>query len=148
MEPGDDSIAEACRSIHPADRLRIHADFGTFDGHVDHASPDGLSGLRPLSTQGTAESLPGLVTWDRIRGIDRAGSAAAQGARRGAIALGAVGAVGGLFAIGIVAAANSSSTEPSGSWILIGAAGGAAGGALIGAAIGSGGTSWLPIYVH
>ena len=76
IEPGDDSIAEACRSIHPADRLRIHADFGTFDGHVDRASPDGLSGLRPFSTQGTAESLPGLVTWDRIRRIDRAGSAA------------------------------------------------------------------------
>jgi hypothetical protein len=142
------AIAEACGRIHPSDRLRIHADFGTFDGQVEHAGADGLSGLRPYSTQGAMETIPGIVAWDRIRQIDRGGSGAAVGARRGAIALGAVGAVGGLFAIAVSSAAGSGSTDPSGSWILIGAAAGAAGGALIGAAIGSGGTSWTRIYGH
>jgi len=142
------AIAEACREIRSADRIRIHADFGIFDGQAERASTDGLSGLRPHSTHGGAESIPGLVTWDRIRRIDRAGSAAASGARKGAVIFGAIGAVGGLFAIALVSAAGSSGTEPGGSWIVIGAAGGAAGGALLGAAIGSGGHSWRPIYIR
>jgi hypothetical protein len=140
------AIAEACREIRPADRLRIHADFGIFDGQAERASTDGLSALRPHSARGGAESIPGLVTWDRIQRIDRAGSAAASGARKGAIVFGAIGAVVGLLAIAAASAAGSSSTDPSGSWIVIGAAGGAAGGALLGAAIGSGGVSWRRIY--
>jgi hypothetical protein len=146
--PGAIAIAEACREIHPADRLRIHADFGIFDGQAERASIDGLSGLRPHSAHGDAESIPGLVTWDRIQRIDRAGNAAASGARKGAVVFGALGAMGGLFAIAVASAAGSSSTEPGGSWIVIGAAGGAAGGALLGAAIGSGGQSWRPIYIR
>ena len=142
------AIAEACREIRPTDRLRIHADFGIFDGQAERASTDGLSGLRPHSAQVGAESIPGIVTWDRIQQIDRRGSAAASGARKGAAVFGALGAVVGLFAIAAVSASSSSSAEASGSWIVIGAAGGVAGGALIGAAIGAGGDSWRRIYTR
>ena len=139
------SVSEACRNIHPASRLRIQADFGTFDGHVDRATPEGLSGLRPHSQHGKMESIPGLVTWDRIQQIDRAGSAAASGARTGALVFGALGAMGGVF---LNAVAVGLDGEPGGwAWIGIGLAGGAAGGALLGAGIGSAGTSWRPIYV-
>ena len=142
------AIAEACREIRPTDRLRIQADFGIFDGQAEHASTDGLSGLRPHSARGNAESIPGLVTWDRIQRIDRGGNATAAGARKGAVVFGALGAVVGLFAIAAVSASSSSSAEASGSWIVLGAAGGAAGGALLGAGIGAGGVSWRSIYTR
>jgi len=146
--PGGIAIAEACREIRPADRLRIYADFGIFDGQAERASTDGLSGLRPHSATGDAESIPDLVTWDRIQRIDRAGNGAASGARKGAVVFGVLGAVGGLLAIAVASAAGSSSTDPGGSWIVIGAAGGAAGGALLGAGIGSAGVSWRQIYTR
>jgi len=146
--PGVIAIAEACREIHPADRLRIHADFGIFDGQVERASTDGVSGLRPHSAHGDGELIPDLITWNRIQRIDRAGNGAVAGARKGAVVFGALGAVGGLLAIVVASAAGTSSANPGGSWIVLGAAGGAAGGAVLGAGIGAVGVSWRPIYTR
>ena len=142
----DAAIAEACRLIRPSDLVRVRGDFGTFQGHVEHAGQDGLGGLRPQSSSGQLETIPGVVTWDRIRQVDLRGNNARAGARNGAIGLGVLGALAGQFANHIATGLDGESG--GGTWIAIGAAAGVGAGALIGAAVGSAGASWKPIYVR
>jgi len=143
--PDARAIAEACRNIGPWDRLRIQTDLGTFEGRVKHVGPDGLSGLRAAQSA-AMDPIPELITWDRIQRIDRGGSTATIGAKRGALGLGIVGA-----ALGILANTISDGYFSVGEWgsaapMLAGGAAGAAVGAVLGAAVTSGGTRWSPVY--
>jgi hypothetical protein len=117
-----------------------------FEGTAERAEPEGLSGLRMSSLSGAAASTPGVVSWDRIELVDVKGNSAGSGAKKGALTLGALGGLVGLFAIALVSAAGDGPTKPGASWILAGAGIGAAAGAGLGAAVGSGITSWRTVY--
>jgi len=137
-------VLDACRMIHPSSILRVRADFGMFEGTAERAEPEGLSGLRMSSLSGAAASTLGMVSWDRIELVDVKGNQAKSGAIAGALSLGALGGLVGLFAIPVAAA--GSGVEPSGWWILAGAGMGATAGAGIDAAVGAVTTSWRTVY--
>ena len=142
------AVLAACRQIRANDLLRVRADFGMFEGYAERAKPEGLSGLRLSTVSGKAASTLGAVTWDRIERVEVRGNSAASGARKGAVAFGALGGLVGLAAIAVASAAGSGSTEPGGSWILAGAGLGAAAGAGLGAAIGAGVSNWRTVYLR
>lgn len=139
-------VLDACRMIRPSSILRIRADFGMFEGTTERAELEGLSGLRMLSFPGSVVPTPGVVSWDRIALVEVKGNNAGPGAKKGALMVGTLGAVVGLFAIAVASAAGGGSTEPGGSWVLAGAGIGAAVGAGLGAAVGSGTTRWRTVY--
>jgi hypothetical protein len=122
----------------------VHADFGAFEGTVERAAPEGLSGLRMAAYTQTSEPTLDLLTWERIDHIERGENRALTGAIGGAIGFGVLGALIGLA--GTVATGAAGTGEDNGSWIGIGFACGAAGGALLGAAAGSARTNWRPVY--
>lgn len=138
-------VLDACRVIRPSSLLRVHADFGLFEGHAERAEPEGLSGLSMSSVSGTAASTSDLISWDRIERVEMHGNRARSGAISGAVTLGVLGGCVGLLAIAAVSVAGSSA-DANASWILAGAAAGAAGGAVIGAAIGSAMSRWRLVY--
>jgi len=150
IAPGepDPDVVEACRVIHPSSVVRVHADFGLFEGNVEHAGNAGLSGLRLASDNGpAARAMPDLVRWERIQRVELRGNHAREGAIAGAIVGCGLGALVGLAAA-VAIAEGGSSTDGGGTWILAGAAAGAGGCALVGAGFGSLGTKWKPIYAR
>lgn len=142
-----EDVLAACRQIRAKDLLRVTADFGVFEGYAERAEPEGLSGLRLSTASNETAPATGLVSWERIERVEVHGNSAGSGAKKGAMVLGVVGGLGGLFAIALASTAGGS-TEPSGSWILAGAGIGAAVGAGTGAAIGSGVSNWRTVFVR
>jgi len=147
--PGEPTrqVLEACQRIQPTSLLRVHADFGLFEGNVAHAAPEGLSGLSVApDAPATITAPPDRVRWERIDRVELHGNRAAEGAIGGAIGLGVLGAIIGLVddvATG-VAGTSDSGTSP----ILVGALIGAASGAVLGAANGALKYKWRRIYPH
>jgi hypothetical protein len=89
-------VLRACEQIDASDLIRMRGDFGYFQGHASVVGPQGFEGLRnsaprPIGPDASLE----LVTWDRIRSVDRRGNAAKRGAVTGAVAFGVLGAWAG-----------------------------------------------------
>jgi hypothetical protein len=139
------AIRAACEQIDEDDLLRIRADFGTFEGFASVDDSTGLSGLRARSAPG-AEAFPERLSWDRIQTVEIHGNNGKHGAIRGAVTLGAIGAIGGVLALWGATTYGNSSANPSASWVLEPALIGAGAGALIGGVSGSMKVVWRRVY--
>jgi hypothetical protein len=139
------AIRAACEQIDDDDLLRIHADFGTFEGFASGADSTGLSGLRARSAPG-AEAFPALLSWDRVQTVEIRGNNGRHGAIKGGVTLGAIGAIGGMLAIFGASTSGNSSANPSASWVLEPAFIGAVAGAIIGGVTGSMKVVWRRVY--
>jgi hypothetical protein len=126
--------------------VRVHADFGLFEGSVAHAGPEGLSGLRVSpDAAATITTAPDAVSWQRIQRVELHGNLAATGAIGGALGLGVLGAIIGLADEVATGAAGTGGDTNS---VLEGALIGAASGAVLGAAGGAIRYKWRRIYPH
>src|SRR6185436_10545874 len=123
--------------------LRLRGDFGTFVGHVQAITPEGLSGLAPDAARDAALPLPVQpIAWSNVHTIERFGPATSRGAWSGALVFGAIGAT----LAGAISAGLGNDSEDVAGAVAVGGVGLGAVGALLGGMGGSQVQSWHVVY--
>jgi hypothetical protein len=86
--------------LRTEDMLRLRGTFGTIEGHVAVAGPEGLERIEATTRSG--EAPPGeLIRWDRIDTIEKRVGSSLYGAAIGGVVLGTVGFLFGFALAGL-----------------------------------------------
>ena len=142
-------VEKACAQIRHDRLLRVtFEDMPSVEGYALKADGNGLHSLQPKERSGSGNSLPEVISWSRIDGIQRRSSNAGSFATKGAVLVGVLGALSGIALAagpGIGGSGSASGGEiaaVAGVGALIGAAIGGSLGALFGAPI----PMWKVVY--
>ena len=140
--PPSMEVYRACARVDRNDHIRMHGDFGKFQGYASVIGPEGVDGLSADHGGHSKPAPTGLVTWDQIDRMEKRGGSAGKGARVGAVSM---GLLGGMLGGALAATGNASGGEAAAAFAA-GAAVGALLGAGVGAALGAPVPAWHRVY--
>jgi hypothetical protein len=139
------AILAACEQIDHDDLLRIHGDFGTFEGIAAGADSTGVFGLRSRNAVGD-DAFSGQLEWNQIRSLEIQRDNRQHGVVMGAITAAAIGLTIGTAAILLDQTGGNTTSKPNPGWVIAPTVLGAVIGASIGGSIGASERAWHRVY--
>jgi hypothetical protein len=138
-------ILAACQEINDGDVLRIHGEFGTFEGLASGADSTGIFGLRSRNAI-DADPFSGQLEWEQIMSVEVQEKGTRRGAISGALIGAAIGLVGGTVAVVLDQTGGFNTFHPNPNWGIVPTAVGAVLGGSIGAKVGASQQVWRRVY--